>query len=238
MASPITTPSNLDSAPPSLVLDGLPLLYEDDEEGDMGETNLHEITAGIFRFGLEAHFAGQSQFQVFSNLNLYYQPTDPKAYVSPDLMVVKPFSRLSEDLSSYRINMHGPAPLLTVEILSERSGQQRDLREKVVVYAKLRVAEYCLVDVSGRFLPERLLMKRLQPDGTWKNEQDVDGGITSQFGFRVIIDGDGKLHVTNLTSGKPYVRPDEAEKRVRELEAEVAQLREKIKDLEKPSRPS
>jgi len=54
----------------------------------------------------------------------------------------------------------------------------------------------------------------------------------------VIIDGDGKLHVTNLTSGKPYVRPDEAEKRVRELEAEVAQLREKIKDLEKPSRPS
>ena len=58
---------------------------------------------------------------------------------------------------------------------------------------------------------QSLLLKRLQPDGTWKDEQDPDGGVTSQLGFRLIIDTDGRLRMLDATTGKRYARPDEAE---------------------------
>jgi hypothetical protein len=56
------------------------------------------------------------------------------------------------------------------------------------------------------------------PNGTWHDEQDPDGGISSQLGFRLILDSDAKLQVINKATGKAYVRPDEAEGRLRELE--------------------
>jgi hypothetical protein len=83
------------------------------------------------------------------------------------------------------------------------------------------VSEYILIDISGRFLPQRLLLKRLQLDKSWKDEQDSDGGVTSHLGFRLIIDKDHRLRVIDAASGKAYIRPDEAEQRVRELEAEL-----------------
>src|SRR5437660_4167104 len=99
-------------------------------------------------------------------------------------MVVRPYQLLDEIVRSYTIGKDGPAPVLTAEVLSERSAQQRDLQEKMVVYARLGVAEYIVVDESGKHLPARLLLKRLQNDGTYKDEQDSDGGVTSKLGFR------------------------------------------------------
>ncbi len=216
-----------------------PLLYEDDEEGDMGDSNLHTLTIGILLFGLRAHFRSRPQFRAYANLNLYYHPSDRRAYVSPDIMVVAPDSP-SEDVSSYRVGEDGPAPLLTTEVLSERSAQQRDLQDKVTVYALLRVPEYVLIDVTGEFLPQRLLLKRLEPDGSYIDEQDADGGVTSQRGFRLLIEADGQLRLLDAATGQPYARPGEAqaelEKRVqaealvRDLEAELARLRQQIQD--------
>ena len=134
--------------------------------------------------------------------------------------------------------------MLTVEILSERSHQQRDLDEKMTLYAKLGVAEYILVYVTGQFLPQRLLLKRLQPDRPWKDEQDPDGGGTSQLGFRLIIDTDGQLRVLDAITKRRYVRPLEAEQRIRELEAaqirvheleaELARLRHQLQERPNP----
>jgi Uma2 family endonuclease len=240
MANPTKTSHQPVPARPPIIFDKMPLLYEDDEEGDMGESNLHEITSLILRAGLEAHLAGKTQYRVFSNLNLYYHPVDPKPYVSPDAMVVIPFAPLPDSLSSYRVNLQGPAPVLTAEILSERSSQQRDLKEKLTIYAQLQVAEYILIDVSGVFLSQRLLLNRLDPNGAWKPEKDSDGGVTSHLGFRLMIEADGGLRVIDAASGKRYVRPleaeleaerrREAEKRIRELEAELSQLRQQPRE--------
>jgi hypothetical protein len=158
-------------------------------------------------------------------MNLYYLAEDAGGrlpYVSPDTMVVKPFRPLPETVRSYQIDKDGPAPLLTMEILSERSAQQRDREEKVVLYALLGVAEYILVDVTGQFLPQRLLLKRLQPDQTWRDEQDPDGGVTSQLGFRLLIEADGQLRVMHALTGERYVRPFEAQEESRARQAEAA----------------
>jgi Uma2 family endonuclease len=198
----------------------LPILYEDDEEGELGESNPHVLTDEVMHVCLMAHLAGRPEYQVFANMNLYYQDPEspeltPMPYVSPDTMVVTPFEPLPEDVSSYQIGRDGPAPVLVAEVLSERSAQQRDLNEKVILYAGLRIAEYILIDVSGVFMPQRLLLKRLRADGTWEDLQDSDGGVTSQLGFRLMIDTDGKLRVLDAATGRKYVRPQEAEASVR-----------------------
>jgi Uma2 family endonuclease len=214
-------------------LDQLPVLYEDDTEFDLGESNPHVMSDEILHVCLTAHFTDQPRHQVFSNMNLYY-PSEarPAPYVSPDTMIVTPFHRLPEAISSYTIGREGPPPEFVAEVLSDRSAQQRDLDEKVLLYAKLGIREYLLVDVRGVFLPERLLLKRLQADGSWADMRDVDGGVTSVLGFRVLIETDNRLRVINLATGLRYARPLEAQveanarREAEEAQREAEQLRQ------------
>lgn len=199
--------------------EGIPLLYED-EGLEMGESDLHTRTCNIALYGLEFHFAKRPSRRVFSNLNLYYSAKQPNAYVSPDIMVVEPTELLPEDIASYQIGEDGPAPLLVTEVLSFRTFQEGDLSSKPVLYAQLSIPEYILVDVTGELLPRRLLLMRLQKNGRWLEEQDADGGITSQLGFRFRIDKDGHLLVEDADTGQSYTRPDEAQIAIERLEKE------------------
>ncbi|MBI3409772.1 MAG: Uma2 family endonuclease [Planctomycetes bacterium] len=210
-----------------LTADDVPNLYEDEDEPDMGESNVHTVTSSILFYGIRDHLKRRHpDLQYFSDLNLYYKdgPRYPKTgslpYVSPDGMVVEPYELLVSDIPTYTIGKEGPAPILTAEVLSPRTGQQGDLREKLIVYAFLKVPEYILVDVTGKFLKAKLLLKRLQADGTWKDENDPDYGVTSELGFRVILDpDDGQLRILDAHKGKAFLRPSEADEAVRKLEA-------------------
>jgi Uma2 family endonuclease len=203
----------------------LPILHEDDFEGEMGEANLHALAEHVLRYGIAAHLGDQPRYRVFSNLNLHYQPRFPRVYVSPDVMVVTPLVAQPDELRSYHLDSDGPPPVFVAEVLSEETAEERDLDEKLYIYAMTGIEEYLLVDVDGRFLPERLLLKRLQPDRTWQDEQDADGGVTSRLGFRVIFDSDARLRVVDKTTGRKYARPDEAEARIRALEEELTRVK-------------
>ncbi len=225
-----TTSSN-GLRPFPIVTEGIPLLHEDDEEGNMGESTVHTDSTDIAFYGIKGHLVDRPELQVCSNLNLYYSEEDPTAYVSPDVMVMEP-EEVNENIASYRLGADGPAPLVVGEVLSERTAQQGDLGDKLRVYAQLGIREYLLIDVTGRFLPERLLLKRLRRNRTWKDEQDPDGGITSKLGFRVVIEEDGQLRMIDTKTGERYPRPGEAQAmvdKVRALEEEVARLRARAK---------
>jgi Uma2 family endonuclease len=229
----------------------IPILYEDEEEGDMGETNQHVDTDEILHLCLRMHFADRPRYRVYANMNLYYRKkprhskTKSPPYVSPDVMVVEPFLDLGEDVRSYTIDAEGPPLLLTAETLSRRSAEQKDLKEKKLIYAKLQVPEYLLIDVTGRYLKRRLLLKRLRTDGKWEDTQDADGGITSRLGFRVLIEEDGRIRLYNAATSKPYVRPDEAlrvadslSEKVKQLETELTRLRQAEKPTRFSTRPN
>lgn len=213
----------------------LPVMYEDEGQEEMGETEVHTMTSGILFYGAKAHLSGQPKYRVFTDLNCYYHPIDRWAYVSPDIMVIIPEQPLPEQLSSYRIEPGFPSPILVIEVLSRRSFQQQDLTSKPEIYAGLGVAEYILADVTGQFLPQRLLLKQLLSDGTWFDHPEEGKGVTSRLGFRVIIEDDGQLRVTDAKTGEQYARPEEAqaeaearrkaEEKVRALEEELARLR-------------
>jgi Uma2 family endonuclease len=220
-----------------------PILYEDEEEV-VGEASPHLLDLETLHLCLRAHFAERTPLQVFGNLNLYYRPPDfdegtPLPNVAPDTLVVHPFQPLNErTLASYQIGRDGPAPLLVAEVLSESSAGQRDQVDKPLLYALLGIPEYLLIDVSGTYLPERLLLNRLQPDGTWQQLQDDDGGITSQLGFRLIIDRDDQLSVLNAATGERYARPNEAqaERQARQQAEAQAAAAEAAKEAEAAAR--
>lgn len=210
----------------------LPVLYEDEGQEDMGEHTVHTLTDEIIRLGLKSHLAGRPSHHIFSNLNLHYHPIDREAYVSPDEMVVVADLPPDPSFGSYRVGETGPAPVLVVEVLSKRTYQQQDISPtgKPVVYADLGIPEYILVDVTGEFLPQRLLLKRLNEQvrdeagrPTWQDEQDVDGGVTSRLGFRLVIEDDGQVRVLDAASGRRYLRPSEVEVARQEAERRAAE---------------
>jgi Uma2 family endonuclease len=206
------------------LLDGIPILYEDDikEELGMGENSLHYIDGNTIFAALQAHCeAHHPEFRVFANLNCYYlesprNPTSKRSpYVCPDVMVVRPDRPLGESVDSYTIGKDGPAPVLVVEVLSKLSGKLRDPIEKPDVYARLGIPEYLLIDEPRRFLDHVLVLKKLRDDRTWDESIDADGGVTSRLGFRVVHDGVVRVFDE---SGRAYVRPVDAEREIRSLE--------------------
>lgn len=213
------TPAVPGAGIPIIAVD-IPVLYEDEGQEEMGESTPHTVADRILLTALLAHFAGRPVFQVLSNLNLHYHPIDRAAYVSPDEMVVE-LPRPLENVGSYVVGRDGPAPLLTIEVLSKRSFQQQDLSNKPLIYATLGVPEYVLVDTTGNFLPEKLLLKRLNVDGSWTDERDLDGGITSRLGFRIRLDLDGQVRVLDSVTGRHYLRPAEVEAARIQLERQV-----------------
>lgn len=208
--------------------EGTPIIYEDEGLEEMGEANRHANTNVILFLCLKAFLRDHHpQLRIFFNMNCYYAPapkhkkTGSLPYFSSDNMIVEPFEPLSEDVVSYTIGKTGPQPLVTLESLSEGTAEDNDLDVKVKLYAILKVPEYILVDVTGEFIPGKLLLKRLQPDGTWKDQRDADGGVTSALGFRVLIDEYDNVFVVDAESGKRYLRPDDVFELEDEMLAEV-----------------
>jgi Uma2 family endonuclease len=200
----------------------------EDEESKMGDSTVHTLSADILLYGLTFHFALQAGYRVFGNLNLYFSHAFPNLFLTPDVMVVKSSQPLPQELTSYRIGEQGPAPLVAAEVLSPRTYREGDLTGKPLTYGEIGIDEYVLVDVTGQLLEQRLLLLRRQRNGGWRDQQDADGGVTSQLGFRVTLDDDGQIRVMDARTGKRYARPDQAqsaEDRVRALEEELARLR-------------
>jgi hypothetical protein len=156
-------------------------------------------------------------------------------------MVVQPTRSLGDLISSYRIGQDGPAPVLVVEILSQRSHQQQDLTNKPRIYAYLGVAEYILIDTTGELLANRLMLRRLR-EGAWHDEQDLDGGITSVLGFRIVLDTDGLPRFIDAATGYRYsrlsevmstagkmppaaMRTDQVTEQMRQIEEQIRQSR-------------
>jgi len=188
-----------------------PIVFEDLGTEGIGESRPHTTTEAILFLALEFHFQKRMPTAtVLSNMNCYYTDENRRSHVSPDVMVVDPPLPLSPTLRSYRIGRTGPAPFLTVEVLSERTHRQGDFGLKPILYASFGVQEYLIVDVTGEFMPERLLLKKRVGDERWDDEYDTGEGVVSSYGFRVAIEGDGQVRVSDDSTGHAYPRPDEA----------------------------
>lgn len=198
------------------------------EEADVPEGKRH-LVLRTFLFRLlrlalgPAHSVGSDQF-------VYWNARDPKRCLSPDVFIKKGVPDSS--FGSWRTWEQGGAPELAVEIVSPNEGDGVAWEEKLTRYHELGVAELIRLD------PEREAGERLRAwDCTHDDlvERRVAGDrspcVTLGLNWIVcpvegepvglrLIDDEGRLLET---AEEAAVRGrDEAETRIRELEAELA----------------
>ena len=181
---------------------------------------------------LEAHFAQNPEVYISGDIMMYYREGDPRKSISPDVLVcfgINPKLRLT-----YKIWEEGKAPDFVMEF-SSKSTYDKDLGEKMDVYASLGIQDYFLYDAEGLYLPSPLMGFTLV-DGVYVAIPPGERG-----GFRAsVLDldfhlRDGEIAIYDPVAGKwvqtRAERTETAEARAENAEAEAAQLREELARL-------
>jgi len=180
----------------------------------------------LFQF-LEHAFADVAA--VGSEQFVYWDPTNPRACLSPDAFVR--FGGKSEDFPSWKVWERG-APHVAVEIISESDAEEASWQEKLERYRHLGVSELVRFDPETPeqplriwdFVGDDLLERRLFESwaqsrhlgGYWRPVDQSDLGLT----LRLSGDEEGLSLFLTLAEQEAKARRA-AEQRIVELEAEL-----------------
>ena len=154
-------------------------LYPETDGKPMAASDDHRrVLIGILR-GLEAFFGDTPDVYVSGDILMYYVQGDPRRVVSPDVLVSFGLGRKAR--RTYQVWVEGKPPDFVME-LSSKTTYQRDLGEKMELYAGLGVSEYFLADIEGLYLPSPLMGFRL---------------VAGQY-QPVVPDAAGSIHASSL----------------------------------------
>ena len=153
----------------------------------------------------------------------------------PDVSVIRGVRDRDADRESFDVVAEGVRPCLIIEIVSPLSSRIRktDLEDKVLLYRRVGIPEYLILDCQRRDRRFRLIGYRLGPSGYQPIKADDEGRLLSEttgLWFQVAPDGDRVL-MFEYPSGR--LLPTREEK-AREAEEEISRLRAEIDRLRKP----
>ena len=164
-------------------------LYPETDGKPMAASDEHRrVLIGILR-GLESFFRDTPDVYVSGDILMYYVQGDPRRVVSPDVLVTFGIGRKAR--RTYQVWVEGKPPDFVME-LSSKTTYQRDLTEKLDLYAGLGVSEYFLADIEGLYLPSPLMGFRLVAGQYQAVSPDAVGSIHAlSLGLDVhCVDGD------------------------------------------------
>ncbi len=164
-----------DTSIPYVPTDGT-VFYPDTDGKPMAVSDYHRKLLTWTLQALEAHFAQNSEVYVSGDIMMYYKEGDPWTSISPDVLVcfgINPKPRLT-----YKTWEEGKAPDFVMEF-SSKNTYDKDLDEKMDVYASLEIQDYFLYDAEGLYLPTPLMGFTLVDDAYVAITPDDDGGIRS-----------------------------------------------------------
>ena len=130
--------------------------YPSSDGKPMAESDLHRQRMVDLIEALKCHYQGQEVY-VSGNLLLYYERGNPKACLSPDVLVT--LDRPSHPREIYKLWEEGKAPELVIEVTS-KSTRKKDTHHKKALYEMLGVQEYLLFDPRGDYLDSRFQVYR------------------------------------------------------------------------------
>ena len=125
---------------------------------------------------LEAHFAQKPDVYISGDILMYYREGDPRKSISPDVLVC--FGINPKLRKTYKVWEEGKAPDFVMEFSSD-STYEKDLNEKMDVYASLEIQDYFLYDAEGLYLPTPLMGFTLEDGVYMPIPSDDDGSIRS-----------------------------------------------------------
>ncbi|MXY57737.1 MAG: Uma2 family endonuclease [Gammaproteobacteria bacterium] len=224
-----------------LALDERSLPSSDDEPMADSDTQLWPLTYSIH--AIAARFADREDVYVSGDLFVHYVARREAGMpvhgqIAPDVLVV--FGVEDRVRDSYVVWREGKPPDFVMEISSNRSWR-RDRIEKRTIYEAMGVKEYFIYDPREKFRPPRLIGLRLQQSRyreiPFEPMPNGKRGLRSTtLGLYARVDGGGRLRWFDPTGGgylRTYEQLDrerrDAEQRQRAAEAELARLREELR---------
>ena len=214
-----------------------PVVFDDDGypagDGRVSESTLHEEAIVYACNAVRAVFRDRANVLVASDLVLLFEEGNPRAALSPDLMVV--FGVETDPRTSYKLWREFTVPAFAMEVLSQ-STSKRDLNAKPPLYAALGISEYWLFDpFTGRLDGHRLAA------GVYHPVAAVDGWCRSDLlGLDFGVDREThRLRLRDPATGD--ILPEhvevvrmlaESEERTRRSEAARRAAERRIEELE------
>lgn len=193
-------------------------LYPETDGKPMAASDDHKrVLIRILR-ALEVFFRSHPDVYVSGDLLMYYVQGDPRKVVSPDVLVS--FGIGQKARRTYRVWEEGKPPDFVMELTSQ-STYQKDLGEKLKIYAGLGIANYFLCEIEGVYLPTPLMGFTLR-DGVYELiPQATDGGVPSSvLGLDLHLQHD-TLQFYDPATGQWLQLPEAAA----EAHAEAAEVR-------------
>ena len=193
-------------------------LYPDRDGEPMAASDYHlEILIWLLLV-LRAYFAEIPHTYVSGDILMYYTEGNPRDVVAPDVLVS--FGLGQKNRHTYKVWEEGKAPDFVMEF-SSKTTYQKDLTDKMDLYARLGIPNYILYDAEALYLPSPLMGFRLV-DGVYVPiPPGVDGSIHSDvLGLDFVIQ-ERRLAVYDPVREEWLQTPAEAA----EMRAETAEAR-------------
>ena len=214
-----------------------PDLYPDTDGEPMAASDLHlEILIWLLQV-LKVHYADTHDTYVSGDILTYYTEGNPRDVVAPDVLVS--FGIGQKQRHTYKVWEEGKTPDFVMEF-SSKTTYQKDLTEKMSLYAVLGIPNYLLYDAEALYLPSPLMGFQLVKGVYVPIQPSDDGHIHSDvLGLDFVIH-ERRLRVYEPVRGEWLQTPAEAhaERAEREAsarqkaEAEVERLREQLTRLQ------
>ncbi|MFL5805023.1 MAG: Uma2 family endonuclease [Roseiflexaceae bacterium] len=223
------------------------VVYPDSDGKPMAENDPQYRAIVNTRFALEQHYLHESHVYIGADLLIYYEEGDTTKSVAPDVFASLGVPKTAR--RTYQIWMEGKAPDVVFEFASLGTWRA-DVSWKRGLYLGIGVQEYFLFDPTGEFFQPILQGYRLnenpfQPLPPLEVERGVRGLRSDVLGVELWAQPSDMpgipyaLRVYNPATGVWLPTPEEAaegqrneaaaraaaEARLRELEAELHQLR-------------
>ena len=201
-------------------------------DGRVSESTLHEEAIVYACNAVRAVLRDRADVLVASDLVLLFEEGNPRAALSPDLMVV--FGVDTDPRTSYKLWREFTVPAFAMEVLSQ-STSKRDLDAKPPLYAALGIGEYWLFDpFTGRLDGYRLAAGEYRPISAvhgWRRSEllELDFGVDQET---------LRLRLRDPATGETLPEHVEAVRRLAKSEERARQSEEKARQSDEKARQS
>jgi Uma2 family endonuclease len=213
--------------------------YPTSDGRPMAESNLHRKVMADLIAALEQRYVDEPRVWAGGNFLLYFEQGNPRASVSPDVVLVRGVEKWNRPL--YKLWEEGRPPDFVIEVTSG-STRREDMSTKKNLYERLGVSEYFLFDPTGDYLNPRLQGYRLEQERYRPLVHDPDGSLPSLItGLRLRPEGEN-LRLVDAPTGEKLLwtaekdAAIEAAKRRLEMETAARQAAERRAEEEAAAR--